>query len=94
MGIFLNKAEHDWNSLALWYGRAVQPASEEDAHCLSVASLRAAGVGEPRRGPEGPNHGQHGFGHFCRSKSESAAGTIPGNIKYLPNTVPDIKMNP
>jgi hypothetical protein len=46
--------------------------------CLSVASLRAAGVGEPRRGPEAPCHGQHGFATFCRNKRWSAAGTKPG----------------
>jgi len=49
------------------------------AHCLSEASLRAAGFGEPRRAPEGPCHSQNGFGHFCRNKSSSAAGTNHGN---------------
>ncbi|WP_342348967.1 hypothetical protein, partial [uncultured Nitrospira sp.] len=53
------------------------------AHCLSLASLRAAGVGEPRREPEGPQHGQDGFGHFCRNKSGSAAGTKPGKPSTL-----------
>ena len=47
----------------------------------SVASLRDAGVGEPRRAPEGPRHGQHGFGYFCRNKSGSAAGPKPGNTE-------------
>jgi len=47
---------------------------EKGAHCLSAASLRAAGVGEPRRKPEGPRHGQHGFDHFCRNKSGSSFG--------------------
>ena len=40
----------------------------QGAHCLSTASLCAAGVGEPRREPEGPRHGHHGFGSFCRNK--------------------------
>ncbi|MGB5056575.1 MAG: hypothetical protein WBO24_19440, partial [Nitrospirales bacterium] len=45
-------------------------------------------VGEPRRGPEGPHHGQHGFGSFClynkgralrdASGKTSAAETNPG----------------
>ena len=76
------KTEHDWHFLALWPGRAVQPTSEEGAHCLSEASLRAAGVGEPRRAPEGPGHGQHGFGSFCRNKRTSPAGAKPGMTIY------------
>ena len=47
----------------------------------SGASLRAAGVGEPRRSPEGPGHGQHGFGYFCRNKSGSFAVAKLGIIK-------------
>ncbi len=47
------------------------------AQCLSVASLRGAGVGEPRREPEGPQYGQHGFDYFCQNKSRSAAGPRP-----------------
>ncbi len=46
--------------------------------CLSVASLRGAGVGEPHRKPEGPQYGQHGFDYFCRNKSRSAAGPRTG----------------
>ena len=46
----------------------------------SEASLRAAGVGEPRRAHEGPRHGLHGFGYFCRNKSGSAAGPKPGSF--------------
>ena len=61
-------------SLAWWLGRAVQATPELGAHCLSLASLRAAGVGEPHRTPEGPRHGQNGFGHFCRTKSGSSFG--------------------
>ncbi len=49
----------------------------------SGASLRGAGVGEPRREPEGPQYGQHGFDYFGRNKSRSAAGTIPGNTEKL-----------
>ncbi len=30
------------------------------------------------RAPEGPRHGQHGFGSFCRNKRASAAGPRPG----------------
>jgi hypothetical protein len=62
--IRLRRSGHNKNSLALWHGRAVQPTPGKCAQCLSVASLRAAGVGEPRREPEGPQHGQHGFGYF------------------------------
>ncbi len=50
----------------------------------STASLCAAGVGEPRRGPEGTRHGQDGFGHFCRNKSESAAGPKHGTYRKAP----------
>ena len=32
------------------------------------ASLPAAGAGEPPREPEGPYHGQYGFGSFCLNK--------------------------
>jgi hypothetical protein len=67
---------------------------EKGAHCLSVASLRAAEVAEPHREPEGPRHGQHDFGYFCRNKRTSPAGAKPGNIKYLCDTVPTIKMYP
>ena len=42
--------------------------------CLSQASLPAAGAGEPRRAPEGPCHGQNGFGSFCRNKRTSSHG--------------------
>ena len=47
---------------------------EKGGQCLSQASLPAAGVGEPRRAPEGPCHGQHGFGSFCRNKRTSSYG--------------------
>ena len=47
------------------------------------ASLPAAGVGALRREPEGPCHGQHGFGYFCRNKSSSAAGPTPGIYSSL-----------
>ena len=47
---------------------------EKGGQCLSAASLPAAGVGETRREPEGPCHGQHGFGHLCRNKSGSSCG--------------------
>lgn len=67
--------------LAWWWGRAVQPTPEEGAQCLSNESLRAAGVGERRRAPEGLHHGQNGFVHFYQNKSGSAAGTSPGNTE-------------
>jgi hypothetical protein len=58
------------------------------AHCLSAASLCAAGIGEPRREPEGPHHGQHGFAYFCRNKSGSSFGGETPSPKdedgYLP----------
>ena len=38
------------------------------------ASLLAAGGGESRRAPEGPCHGQYGFGSFCRNKRASSYG--------------------
>ncbi len=50
----------------------------EGGQCLSEASLPAAGVGEPRRAPGGPCHGQNGFGYFCRNKSGSSRGAKPG----------------
>ncbi len=61
------------------------------AHCLSPSrrlrpsssSLCAAGVGEPRREPEGPRHGQHGFGSFCRNKRPSSAGANPIAVKLI-----------
>ncbi len=62
---------------------------EKGEHCLSAASLRAAEVGEPRKAPEGPRHGQYGFVYFCRKKSESAAGTRPGITKKQLNTILD-----
>ena len=37
----------------------MQPEPEKGAQCLNVARLHAAGIGEPRRKPEGPYHGQH-----------------------------------
>ena len=48
---------------------------------MSIASFRAAEVGEPRRSPEGPGHGHNGFGYFCRNKSDSPAGAKPGIIR-------------
>ncbi|MGP0591040.1 hypothetical protein ACTRXD_00690 [Nitrospira sp. T9] len=36
--------------MALWRGQVVLPTSEEGAHCLSGASLRAAGVGDTAQG--------------------------------------------
>jgi hypothetical protein len=48
---------------------------------------KAEGVGEPRRGPKGPCHGQYGFGSFCQNKRASPAGAKPGNTKYLLNAV-------
>jgi hypothetical protein len=86
-GIRLNKTEHDWKSLALWRGRAVQPTSEEGGQCLSEASLRAVEVGEPRRAPKGPGHGHHGFGSFCRNKRASFAGAKPGMTINLANKI-------
>ena len=65
----------------MWRGQVVQPDSEEGAHCLSVASLRAAEVVKRRRAPEGPRHGHHGFGSFSRKKRTSAAGTNPRHKK-------------
>ena len=47
---------------------------KKGGQCPSAASLPAAGVGALRRAPEGPCHGQHGFGHFCRNKSGSSYG--------------------
>ncbi|WP_447964222.1 hypothetical protein [Nitrospira sp. Ecomares 2.1] len=44
-------SEHHWNPVALWQGQAVLPTAEEGAHCLSAASLRAAGVGYTAQGP-------------------------------------------
>jgi len=38
------------------------------AHCLSEANLRAASVGEPRRAPEGPRHGNMVLGPFAPYK--------------------------
>ena len=52
--------------------------------CLSQASLPAAGGGEPRRAPEGPCYGQHGFGYFCRNKSSSSSGDQTPVSKNLP----------
>jgi hypothetical protein len=66
----------------LWPGGLAEQCSRhrgKGAHCLSAASLRAAEVGEPRREPEGPGHGQHGFGYFCRNKRTSSARAKPGN---------------
>ncbi len=40
-----------------------------------------AGVGEPHRVPEGPRHGQHGFGSFCRNKGSRPPGRNPDNFK-------------
>ena len=55
--------------------------------CLSQASLHAAGVGEPRRAPEGPCHGQYGFGSFCRNKRTSSyGGETPSLLN--PNIIP------
>ena len=80
---------HDWETHCFrtlpWPRDVAEQCSrhrEKGAHCLSIASLRAAGVGEPRREPEGPQYGQHGFGHFDRNQSGSAAGPKPGNIEY------------
>jgi len=72
-----------------WPGGMAEPCNRhrrKGEHCLSPsrklragsASLHAAGGGEPRRAPEGPCHGQYGFGHCCRNKSGPAAGTRPG----------------
>ncbi|WNM61476.1 hypothetical protein [Candidatus Nitrospira neomarina] len=36
--------------MALWRGQVVLPTSKEGAHCLSIASLRAAGVGNTAQG--------------------------------------------
>ena len=44
-------------------------------HCLSEASCAAAGVGEPRRGPEGPRQGRNGFGSFCSTTKVAPFGT-------------------
>ncbi|MDH5700896.1 MAG: hypothetical protein OEZ41_13165 [Nitrospirota bacterium] len=44
------RSEHHWNPVALWRGQVVLPTSEEGAHCLSAASLRAAGVGDTAQG--------------------------------------------
>ncbi len=44
------RSEHHWNPVALWRGQAVLPIPEEGAHCLSAASLRAAGVGNTAQG--------------------------------------------
>ena len=81
-------------SSLLWPGSVVEQCSrhrEKDAQCLSLsidlrtssASLRVACVGEPRRGPEGPQYGQHGFDYFGRNQSSSAAGPIPGSTEKL-----------
>src|SRR5690606_25564356 len=43
-------SEHLWNFVALWRGQVVLPTSEKGAHCLSAASLRAAGVGNTAQG--------------------------------------------
>ena len=79
-----------------WPGGVAEPCSrhqEKGAHCLSVANLRAAGVGEPRKGPEGPQHGQHGFAHFAETK----VGRLPGRTRSFtenPLDTVDIVLKP
>jgi hypothetical protein len=69
-------------SLACGVAKPCSQRRKQGAHCLSAASLRAAGFGEPRRAPEGPRHCQHGFGSFCRNKRTSTAWAKPGNIEH------------
>ncbi|MCA9500750.1 MAG: hypothetical protein MRJ67_13700 [Nitrospirales bacterium] len=44
------RSEHHWNPVALWRGQVVLPTSEKGAHWLSIASLRAVGVGDTAQG--------------------------------------------
>jgi hypothetical protein len=46
----VKRSEHHWNPVALWRGQVVLLTAEEGAHCLSAASLRAAGVGDTAQG--------------------------------------------
>jgi hypothetical protein len=62
-------------SLACGVAKPCSQRRKQGAHCLSAASLRAAGVGEPRRAPEGPRHCQHGFGSFCSTTKVAPFGT-------------------
>jgi hypothetical protein len=61
---------------------------EKGAHCLSVASLRVAGVGEPRRAPEELAPAEAGghatanmvLGPFAETKGPRRMGTKPHRI--------------